>query len=380
MEDVIYLDYNASTPIASEVLDAMMPYLTHHYGNPSSNSHAMSWASAGGIHLARKQIASLFNCEPSEIIFTSGATESTNLALWGVLELQKKTELWTSNAEHSATYQIAQAAVKKGFKVRTFSCQATGLIDLDDLAQELQKQTANPHKIVSLILANNEFGSLYDLDRLSQVCKDHGAFLHLDATQAILTEKIDLSKTPVDLLSFSAHKIYGPKGSGALYVNKNTIGHELEPRIFGGGQEYGLRSGTHNVAGIVGLGEACRLVKDQQSRDRDHFTSLYKNFETSLAQTDVNFFLNGDSKSRIFHNISITFPKHNQIEPLTLVMAPFCLTQGSACGTYSVNQNRALEAIGLSEKEMQNTLRIGLGRTTDVSVLEKLVEKIRQVI
>ncbi len=380
MSDFIYLDYNASTPLAEEVLQAMMPYFTQHYGNPSSMSHSYSWAAAGGMTMARKQVAHLLHCDPSEIIFTSGATESINLALRGVLEQQPEIQTWTTEVEHAATFQTLKSAESKGYKIFWLKNEKNGLVPMDTLRAELERAPKETPKLVSFILAQNEFGSLYDLKTLSDICKEHKALLHVDATQAVLTQPLDVSKTPVDLLSFSAHKIYGPKGTGALYINKATLGRSLAPQSFGGGQEFGLRSGTPNVAGIVGMGAACALVEARQTKDQEHFKNLYHFFSTKMDQSGVKFFLNGDAQSRIFNTISITFPEHNSDTPLTLALAPFCLTQGSACGAGSTGPNRVLSALGLNERETQNTLRIGLGRHTSVSELEKLVEKLQQVI
>lgn len=380
MSDFIYLDYNASTPLAEEVLQAMLPYLTQHYGNPSSMAHSYSWAASGGINMARKQVAGFLHCDPSEVVFTSGATESISLALWGVLESQPETITLTTDAEHAAVFKTLQAAKKKGYKVLTLKAENQGLVSMSSLRQALSDLDPNTSKLVSFIWANNEFGSLYNLKILSEICQEFKALLHVDATQAVLTQALDLSSVHVDLLSFSAHKIYGPKGTGALYINKSTLGRSLTPRIYGGGQEFGLRSGTPNVAGIVGLGAACALVQKRQNQDVEHFKNLYQFFNQKMQLSGLKFFLNGDSEQRIFNTISVTLPDHNADSPLTLELSPFCLTQGSACGTQSSGPNRVLLALGLSEKDMQNTLRIGLGRQTSVSELEKLVEKLQQVL
>lgn len=379
-KDFVYLDYNASTPLAEEVLQAMLPYFTQNYGNPTSLSHSFSWAAAGGMTLARQQVADFLQCEPSEILFTSGATESINLALWGVLE-QTQHQVFTSTFEHSATFETFRATHKLLQHPLVFlKGQKNGLVDLATLDAALKTADPQKPKLVSLILANNEFGSLYDLKELSDICRTHKALLHVDATQALLTQRVQLKETPVDLLSLSAHKLYGPKGVGALYINKSTLGHSLSPRIYGGGQEFGLRSGTPNVPGIVGLGRACELIKERRSSDAQHFKSLYEFFEGKMRESGLRFFLNGDPEKRIFNNISVTFPEHQQVSPLTLALSPFGITQGASCGAQSGVQNRVLSAIGLNAKEIQNTIRIGLGRATGVSDLEKLVEKLQQVI
>lgn len=379
MSEAIYLDYNASTPLAPEVWETMQVSYTQHYGNPSSQSHAQGWAAAGAVAFSRQQVADLLRCHSSEIIFTSGATESTNLALWGFLQKEPQTHIFTSNAEHAATYEVALAAQKKGTPVTFWPCEKDGLVSLENIEASLQKSTKT--KLVSLIWANNEFGSLYDLNQLSKICQKHQAYLHIDATQALLTEPIDLSQTKVDFISFSAHKIYGPKGSGGLYMNKQSIGHGLEPLIYGGRQEWGLRSGTLNTPGIVGLGKACALVQERHLEDKLHFHKLYQSLEKLLeTQTSLKFILNGSKEQRIFHNFSVTFPEYTPEKSLSVSLAPFCLSQGSACGTQQIQLNRALSAIGLNEKKMQSTLRISFGRPTTVSELEKLVEKIQQML
>lgn len=374
MQRVIYLDYNATTPVEPQVLDIMLPYFNVHYGNPSSGLHPQSWATAGAVKNARLQVASLLNADPSEVIFTSGATESINCALKGTLHKNPNYTLITSNIEHAATLNVAFFLQTNGFKVKFIEVQSNGLVAIEDLRNTL-KNTDGP-ALVSLILAHNEIGSLYDLTPILELKKDYDFLLHLDATQALLTGKLDSQKQSFDMLSLSAHKIYGPKGSGALYLRKSTVGHQLEALIHGGGQEMNLRSGTLNVPGIVGLGAACKLVSERYDVDKSHFESLYNSIKELLVKANLNCQLNGDQHSRIFQNISITLPESFEQTHLMSHLHGFCLSQGSACSSQKSSVNNTLQALGLSEKEMKRTLRIGLGRNTTLEDLEIFVNRL----
>ncbi len=385
MQKVIYLDYNATTPVDPRVLEVMIPYFSTHFGNPSGNSHSQSWMTAAAVKKSRSQVANLIHADPSEIIFTSGATESINLAIKGVLLKSSKTKLITSNIEHAAGHEIAKWTKNKGFKVQTLNVQKNGLIDLNQLEPELAKNNSDSIEkvdtiLVSLILAHNEIGSLYNLEDLALLKSKYNFILHLDATQALLTEEINVHEYNIDLMSFSAHKIYGPKGVGALFLNKKTVGHQIEPLIIGGGQEFGLRSGTLNVPGIVGLGEACDVVQQNRTKDSHHYLHLSQFLLKLLSEKNIEFKLNGDSKQRIFHNISITLPEAFSSKDLMSELHGFCLSQGSACGSGKVGPNQTLKAIGLNESEMQRTLRIGLGRSTEQKDLELFVDRLSSIV
>lgn len=375
MQSVIYLDHNATTPVDQKVLEAMIPYFNVHYGNPSSSFHPQSWSTAGAVKKARAQVAELIGAEnPSEIIFTSGATESINLVLKGTLLKNAKLTLITSNVEHAATNEVAKWAQQSGFEVIYLNAKQNGLVAMEDLEKVLANTAGL--KLISLILANNEVGSLYDYKAVGELKKKFDFFLHWDATQALLTDKLDAVKDAFDMLSLSAHKLYGPKGTGALYLKKSTIGHQIESLISGGGQEFGLRSGTLNVPGIVGLGEACALATQNRDKDLSHFKTLVKFFKQALKDHALNVIYNGDPESRIFQNINITLPESFADVELMSHFSGFCLSQGSACGSQKTKPNQVLEAIGLSANQMTRTLRIGLGRITTEQDLEKFVDRL----
>ncbi len=373
MQRVIYLDHNATTPVHPKVLKAMLPYFSECYGNPSSAFHSQSWSTAGAIKNARNQVAALIQADPSEIIFTSGATESINLALKGVFE--KELLLITSNIEHAATFEVANWTKKQGAKVLFINVQSNGLINLKDLEQTLKSKAKL--KVVSIILAHNEIGSLYNLQKLSQLRRNYDFILHVDATQAVLTESISVKDHYFDMLSLSAHKLYGPKGTGALFLKKESIGHQLQPLISGGGQEFGLRSGTLNVPGIVGLGAACEIVVEQRSTDKSHFKTLSEAFKQLVEKTITNCKFNGDSSQRIYQNISLTLPEQYDSVNLMSLLNGFCISQGAACGSQKLQINPTLDAIGLDESQMKRTLRIGLGRGTKLQDLEKFVDQLK---
>ncbi len=375
MQNVIYLDHNATTPVDPYVLEAMIPYFNLNYGNPSSTLHPQSWSTAGAVKNARAQVAELLNAEnPSEIIFTSGATESINLALKGLLVKNPKLTLVTSNIEHSATAEVALWAERLNYRVIYLKAKPNGLVDLEDLENTLTELEGPV--LVSLILAHNEIGSLYDYRTLGTLKNKFSFLLHWDATQALLTETIDASEGHFDMLSLSAHKLYGPKGVGALYLRKSTVGHQLEPLISGGEQEFGLRSGTLNVPGIVGLGEACKLVLSRKSEDQVHFKTLTTTFKKLLQQNLVAAKFNGDEDHRIFQNLNLTLPGSYANMDLISHFSGFCLSQGSACGSHKTKPNQVLTAIGLTESQMTRTLRIGLGRNTTNQDLEKFVVRL----
>lgn len=375
MQRVIYLDHNATTPVDPMVLDSMLPYFSVNYGNPSSSFHPQSWSTAGAVKNARSAVAQLISAESSEIIFTSGATESINLALRGILTLQPETTLITSNIEHPATFEVSRWASKKGFKVKYLEVEKNGLVKIESIEQAL-KDISGP-KLLSLILAHNEIGSLYETSKLSELKKKYDFLLHWDATQALLTGHVNVQTDLVDMMSLSGHKIYGPKGVGALYLRKSTIGHQIEPLIFGGGQEFGLRSGTLNVPGIVGLGMASKCALERRDADESHFKTLFNYFFDLLDKHKIQVILNGDSHSRIFQNINITLPEsYSKIELMSHLQG-FCLSQGSACSSQKNQANPTLQAIGLSETQMKRTLRIGLGRNTSLENLELFVDKLR---
>lgn len=375
MQSVIYLDHNATTPVDQNVLEAMIPYFSLNYGNPSSSLHPQSWATAGAVKNARLQVAELIGAkDPSEIIFTSGATESINLALKGLLLKNKELTLITSNIEHSATAEVAAWALQNNLKVIFLNVKKNGLIDLSDLEGCLS-ETQGP-KLVSLILAHNEIGSLYNLKAVGELKDKYEFILHWDATQALLTEPVHEAIDSFDMLSLSAHKLYGPKGVGALYLKKTTVGHQLQPLISGGEQEFGLRSGTLNVPGIVGLAEACRIVQNRRAEDLSHFKTLSQNFKNLLHKNLIVATFNGDPESRIFQNISLTLPGSFTNMDLMSHFNGFCLSQGSACGSLKMKSNPVLSAIGLSESQMTRTIRIGLGRNTTEEDLEKFVDRL----
>ncbi len=375
----IYLDYAATTPVDPRVAEKMIPYLTELFGNQASRSHAYGWRAEAAVETARAQVAELVGADPKEIIWTSGATESDNLAIKGAARFhrQKGNHLITLATEHKAVLDPMRELEREGFKVTYLNPEANGLVDLAAFQAAITPETI----LVSIMLVNNEIGVIQDIAALGAICRERGILFHVDAAQATGKVPIDLKTLPVDLMSFSAHKIYGPQGIGALYVRRRPRVH-LEPLIHGGGHERGLRSGTLPTHQIVGMGEAYRLAGESMGSENERIRALRDRFLAGIADME-EVYLNGDLEARVPHNLNVSF---NFVEGESLMMAvkELAVSSGSACTSASLEPSHVLRALGRSDELAHSSLRITLGRYTTaqdidfaVALLKDKVAKLR---
>ncbi len=375
----VYLDYAATTPVDPRVAEQMIPYLTQHYGNPASRSHAYGWQAEQAVEAARAQVAELVGADPKEIIWTSGATESDNLAIKGAAHFyrQKGNHLITLATEHKAVLDPMRELEREGFTTTFLDPQSNGLLDLDAFTHALTPQTI----LVSVMLVNNEIGVIQDIAAIGAICRERGILFHVDAAQAVGKLSIDLKTLPVDLMSFSAHKVYGPKGIGALYVRRRPRVH-LTSLIHGGGHERGLRSGTLPTHQIVGMGAAYQLAGEMMASENERIRALRDRFLAGIADVD-EVYVNGDLKARVPHNLNVSF---NFVEGESLMMAvkDLAVSSGSACTSASLEPSHVLRALGRSDELAHSSLRITLGRYTTaqdidfaVALLKDKVSKLR---
>jgi cysteine desulfurase len=375
MQLPIYLDYSATTPVDPRVVDAMIPWLRQNFGNPASRSHAFGWEAEKAVENARAQVAALVNCDPRELIWTSGATESINLALKGVARFnrEKGRHLVTVKTEHKATLDTMRELERDGFEVTYLDVQANGLLDLAQLEAALRPDTI----LVSVMYVNNEIGVIQDIPAIGELCRSRGIVFHVDSAQATGKIVIDLAQLKVDLMSFSAHKTYGPKGVGALFVRRKPR-VRLEAQMHGGGHERGLRSGTLPTHQIVGMGEAYRIAKDEMATDNERIRMLRDRLWKGISQIE-QVFLNGDWERRVPHNLNISF---NFVEGESLIMAikDVAVSSGSACTSASLEPSYVLRALGRSDELAHSSIRFTVGRFTTEEEIDYTVQLIaRQV-
>lgn len=355
----IYLDYAATTPVDPRVAEKMIPYLTEQFGNPASSSHQFGWTAEEAVENARLEIARLINADSKEIIFTSGATESDNLALKGAAQFyqSKGKHLITVKTEHKAVLDTMRELEREGFEVTYLGVQENGLINLDELKAAIRDDTI----LISVMWVNNEIGVIQDIETIGEICRQYKIIFHVDAAQAAGKVHIDLQKIKVDLLSMSAHKIYGPKGIGALYVRRKPR-VRLEAQMHGGGHERGFRSGTLPTHQIVGMGEAYRLARLEIDKDREHALKLRNLFLEHIKDLE-EVYINGDLEHRVPSNLNISF---NFVEGESLIMAvkELAVSSGSACTSASLEPSYVLRALGRNDELAHSSLRITFGRMT----------------
>ncbi len=357
MKVPIYLDYSATTPVDPRVVDAMIPWLRDHFGNPASRSHAFGWEAEKAVEQARENVAALVNADPRELVWTSGATESINLALKGAAHFYKDKgrHLVTVKTEHKATLDTMRELEREGFEVTYMDVQPNGLLDLAQLEAALRPDTA----VVSVMYVNNEIGVIQDIPAIGELCRSRGIIFHVDAAQATGKVQIDLVQLKVDLMSFSAHKTYGPKGVGALYVRRKPR-VRLEAQMHGGGHERGLRSGTLPTHQIVGMGEAFRLAREEMATENERIRMLRDRLWSGVSQIE-QVFLNGDWERRVPHNLNVSF---NFVEGESLIMAikDVAVSSGSACTSASLEPSYVLRALGRSDELAHSSIRFTVGR------------------
>jgi len=373
----VYLDNNATTPVDPKVLEAMLPYFTQHFGNAASRSHAYGWEAEEAVDYARGQVAKLIGAEPKEIIFTSGATESDNLAIKGVFEsyASKGNHIITCVTEHKAVLDTCKHLEKLGAEVTYLPVQSDGLIDLKELEAAIKQTTV----LVAVMYANNETGVLQPVKEISSVTKRKGVLFFSDATQAVGKIPVNVIEDGVDLMAFSAHKIYGPKGVGALYVRRKNPRVRIIAQMDGGGHEKGMRSGTLNVPGIVGLGQACEICRLNMNEDAKRIKILRDKLEDDLLEFEETQ-LNGNKKNRLPHVSNISF-KYVESEGLMLgCNKNIAVSSGSACTSASVEPSHVLKAMGLDDDLAHSSLRFSLGRFTTEEEIDYAIEQVKNTV
>ncbi|MEQ9487721.1 MAG: cysteine desulfurase family protein [Alphaproteobacteria bacterium] len=357
----IYLDYHATTPTDPRVVDAMLPWFTERFGNPHSADHAYGWEADDAVSEAREQIAALVGGRAKDVVFTSGATESNNIAVKGAARKRKETEgrtgVVTVVTEHKCVLESARRLEKEGFDVTFLPVDSDGLVDLDDLGKAVSDNTA----LVSVMIANNEIGTLQKIQDIAGIAHDAGAWLHTDAAQALGKIDLNVKATGIDLMSLSGHKVYGPKGVGALYLNSRKV--SVEPLFDGGGQEKGIRPGTVPPALCVGFGKACELAAREMSSEAERLSGLRERLLDHIRSAAPDIAVNGDGAPRLPGNLSVTFPGIDT-EELIAALPGLSVSAGSACSSGSKAASHVLQAIGHDPAAREATLRFGLGRFT----------------
>ena len=371
-EKPIYLDYNATTPCDPRVVEKMLPYFSEIYGNPSNGFHRQGRLAAQAVITAREQVSSLIGAEPHEIVFTSGATESNNQAILGLAHLHKnnpknnpRKRIVSSKIEHKAILNPLKKLSDEGFEIILLDVDSQGVVSVEQAKEFIDEKTL----LVSIHLANNEIGTIQPIQAITEIAHHHGALVHSDAAQAVGKIPVDVQELGVDLLSMSAHKLYGPKGIGALYIRNGIRGVPMEPLLYGGGQEKGFRSGTTNVPGIVGFGEAARISKEVLTEEMIRISSLRDRLEELLLHDIPDLIINANKAKRLPNTSSLTFPGVDA-DALLLNLPDVMMGTGSACTSGAIEPSHVLQAIGLSREVASCTVRVSLGRfTNDFDIL-----------
>ena len=369
----IYMDYGATSPVDPRVAKAMIPWLSEHFGNPASRSHAWGWEAEEAVEKARVQVAELVGADPREIVWTSGATESINLALKGAAQFYKTRgkHLVTLKTEHKAVLDTMRELARQGFEVSYLDVQEDGLVDLDKLKAALRPDTI----LVSVLYVNNEIGVIQDIPAIGALCRERGIIFHVDAAQATGKVAIDLGKLPVDLMSLASHKTYGPKGIGALYVRRKPR-VRIEAQMHGGGHERGMRSGTLATHQIVGMGAAFRIAREEMGTESERIRALQQRLLRGLSDVEQTF-LNGHAEKRVPHNVNMSF---NFVEGESLIMGikGLAVSSGSACTSASLEPSYVLRALGRSDELAHSSLRMTIGRFTTEAEIDYAIGTIRQ--
>ncbi len=373
----IYLDHNATTPCDPRVVDAMIPYFTNNFGNAASRNHPFGWQAEAAVDLAREQVAKLIGADPKEIIFTSGATEGDNLAIKGVFEMyaSKGNHIITCNIEHKAVLDTCKHIEKEGGDVTYLKVKDNGLVDLAELEAAIKPTTI----LIAIMYANNEIGTINPMKEISAIAKKHGVLVFSDAVQAVGKIPVDVNKDGIDLMAFTAHKMYGPKGVGALYVRRKNPRVKVTAQMDGGGHERGMRSGTLNVPGIVGFGKACEICMNEMAEEATRVSKLRDKLQTELLKVEESY-LNGDKDHKLPHVSNISF-KYVEGEGLLMGFNKnIALSSGSACTSASLEPSYVLKALGLGDDLAHSSLRFGLGRFTTEEQIDYTVEQVTNTV
>jgi cysteine desulfurase len=380
MKTPVYLDYHATTPVDPRVLEAMLPFFTEKFGNASSRHHAFGWEAEHAVETARKQVAELIGASPQEIVFTSGATESNNLALKGAAArfASQGGHIVTAATEHKAVLDACHWLEQAGFEVTYLPVNRDGRIDLDRLRRSIRPDTI----LVSIMHANNEIGVLQPLAEIGRIARERGVLFHTDAAQSAGKVPIHVEQAHVDLLSLSAHKMYGPKGIGALYVRRKNPRVEIAPQIHGGGHERGLRSGTLNVPGIVGLGKACEICRLEMPQEAERVGRLRDRLKQLLEDGLDDLHINGSMESRLPNNLNVSFA-HVLADSLLMALRDVAVSSGSACSSATQAPSHVLQALGLEPDLARSSIRFGLGRFTTEEEIEfaaaRVIETVKRL-
>ena len=377
----IYMDYSSTTPVDPRVAEKMIPYITEDFGNPASRSHPYGWTAEKAVEDARKEIALLVNADPREIVWTSGATESNNLAIKGASNFYSKKgkHIITLATEHKAVIDAVRECERIGYEATYMEPEPNGLLDIEKFKSTIRPDTV----LVSVMLVNNEIGVIQDITAIGNICRENNIIFHVDAAQATGKVKIDLETLPVDLMSFSAHKTYGPKGVGALYVRRKPR-IRIEPQMHGGGHERGMRSGTLATHQIVGMGEAFKIAREEMDEENNRIKNLQAKLLKGLTEIEETY-VNGDLEKRVPHNLNISF---NYVEGESLIMAikGIAVSSGSACTSASLEPSYVLRALGRSDELAHSSIRFSIGRFTTesdveftIALLKEKIDKLREL-
>jgi cysteine desulfurase len=377
MKTPIYLDNHATTPVDPRVLESMIPYFTMNFGNAASRNHSFGWTAEQAVEHARKQVADLVGANPKEIIFTSGATESNNLAIKGVAEMyaEKGNHIITAATEHKAVLDTCKHLEKRGFKVTYLALKEDGLIDLDQLRAAITDKTI----LVSIMYANNEIGVIQPVAEIGKICKERGVLFHSDGVQAVGKVPVNVLSDNIDLLSITAHKMYGPKGVGALYVRRKSPRVQITAQMDGGGHERGMRSGTMNVPGIVGLGKAAELCRQEMAEEAKRLAHLRDKLKNKLTAALDEVFINGTMEHRLPHNLNISFA-YVEGESLLMGINDIAVSSGSACTSATLEPSYVLKALGVGDDLAHTSIRFGLGRFTTEEEVDYAAERVIDVV
>ena len=373
----IYMDYHATTPVDPRVVQAMLPYFTEHFGNAASRNHPFGWEAEEAVEKARKQVADLIGASPKEIVFTSGATESDNLAIKGVAEMyrEKGNHIITCVTEHKAVIDTCKRLEKEGYRVTYLPVQKDGLVDLNDLKAAISDKTI----LITIMTANNEIGVVQPVAEIGAIAKEKGILFHTDAVQAVGKIPFNVNDLKVDMAAMSAHKMYGPKGVGALYVRRRNPRVLLSPIIDGGGHERGMRSGTLNVPGIVGFGKAAELCRLEMASDTARVTALRERLNKKLHEGLDEIYINGSIEHRLPHNLNISFA-YVEGESLLMGINDVAVSSGSACTSASLEPSYVLKALGAGDDLAHSSIRFGLGRWTTEEEVDYVANKLVSVV
>jgi cysteine desulfurase len=373
----IYMDNHATSPVDPRVLEAMMPYLTGIFGNAASRNHSFGWEAEGAVEKAREQVAKLIGATAKEIIFTSGATESNNLALKGIAEMYRErgNHIITQVTEHKAILDTCKRLEKSGYRVTYLPVKADGLVDLEDLKRAFDEKTI----LVSIMFANNEIGVVQPVAEIGKMCRERGVLFHSDGVQAVGKIPVNVNSMNIDVLSLSGHKIYGPKGVGALYVRRRNPRVQISEQINGGGHERGMRSGTLNVPGIVGLGKACEISGQEMAAEAERLSKLRDKLKAKLEGALDYIHVNGSMEHRLPNNLNISFV-YVEGESLLMGINDVAVSSGSACTSATLEPSYVLKALGLGDDVAHSSIRFGLGRFNTEAEVDYVADKVIDIV